>query len=338
MNYKYTLEKYKDRYSKHSCPACGKARRFTRYIDTDTGEYLHPDVGRCDREVKCGYHKKPKEYFEENPNSKPQNPKPANRSPFRKNPFLKKQDTTRVVAKNATMKQPPETQHTLRETASSLAVTGNEQHQPSPLTTYDSSLTTTLTDYEHNHLVQYLIGRLGHDAVQGLLEKYRIGTHHHWQGSTVFWYADVQQRICAGKVMLYNPHTGKRVKEPFPHVTWMHTLLGIEGFERKACFFGEHLLQNNNLPVCIVESEKTALIAAHHLPQSIWLATGGIGSLNVAHCKQVLHNRKITLFPDTGGYDKWQSVAAQLPRCNISRLLDYYHSFDSDDLADLLCA
>ena len=56
--YKYTLEKYQGMKTKHHCPQCNK-KTFTKYIDTETGEYLGETVGRCDRESKCGYHEKP---------------------------------------------------------------------------------------------------------------------------------------------------------------------------------------------------------------------------------------------------------------------------------------
>lgn len=295
-NYRYQLEKYSGRNSRYTCPACGKAHRFTRYIDTETGQHLAPHVGRCDREVECGYHETPRE-------------------------FLSRE--SKVVSH--------ESQRFSRK---------KKVASQTPLTTFDSRLMTnisaTLTDYHSNHLIQYLTNTLGSAATEQLIAQYRIGTHHHWRGSTVYWYINKAQQPCSGKVMLYNPHTGKRVKEPFNHVTWMHSLLAMEGFVRQPCFYGEHLLVNTTLPVSIVESEKTALVAAHYLPDSIWLATGGLSSLNIDHCRRVLRGRKLTLFPDAGAYDKWQPIAAQLPNCNISRMIEYYHALPGDDLADML--
>ena len=75
-NYKYQLEKYSGRNSRYTCPACGKPHRFTRYIDTETGEHLAAHVGRCDREVECGYHETPRDYFAENPKEKIPNSNP----------------------------------------------------------------------------------------------------------------------------------------------------------------------------------------------------------------------------------------------------------------------
>lgn len=57
-----TLEPYKSKSSRFECPACGRKNVFSRYVDGN-GEHIAPEVGRCNREVKCGYHLTPKEYF-----------------------------------------------------------------------------------------------------------------------------------------------------------------------------------------------------------------------------------------------------------------------------------
>ena len=70
--------------------------------------------------------------------------------------------------------------------------------------------------------------------------------------------------------MLYDPETGHRIKEPRSYVTWVHTDLHYEEYNLKQCFFGEHLLSAYpNKSVAIVESEKSALIATHFMPDFV---------------------------------------------------------------------
>lgn len=50
--YKYSLHK---KSIKHNCPNCNK-KTLVLYIDTETSAYISEAVGRCDREINCGYH------------------------------------------------------------------------------------------------------------------------------------------------------------------------------------------------------------------------------------------------------------------------------------------
>lgn len=71
-NYKWQLQKYSGRNSRHTCPACGRPHCFTYYVDT-AGNPLASDVGRCEHRNSCGYEKTPKMFFDEHPQKKGRN-------------------------------------------------------------------------------------------------------------------------------------------------------------------------------------------------------------------------------------------------------------------------
>lgn len=130
---------------------------------------------------------------------------------------------------------------------------------------------------------------------------------NHWDGATVFWQIDRDERVRTGKIMLYNSETGKRVKHPFNHVTWVHSLLHKDGFHLRQCFFGEHLLASDpTRPVALVESEKTALFASYSLPQYLWIASGGKNGCFNEYSLSVLVGRNVVLFPDLGATEYWK--------------------------------
>lgn len=200
----------------------------------------------------------------------------------------------------------------------------------------------SLRNYESNEFVKFLINLFGIEITNELISKYFIGTSKLWNGATVFWQIDKDYNIRTGKIMLYNPYTGKRVKEPINHINWVHTTLKLANFELKQCLFGEHLLIDKSKPVAIVESEKTAIIASVYLPQFIWLAVGSLTNLSIEKCK-VLSGFNVFLFPDLNGFEKWKNKAKELSsitNCIVSDLLEI-NATDQEkgegyDLADYL--
>lgn len=295
--YRYTLQPYKGRNTRYTCPQCGCKHVFVRYIDTTTGEHLSEDTGRCNREQQCGYHKPPT--FEV------KNQKEKSKIIFT-NPKKQIQHP----------KNHPSTNQPVNQSTSQLK----------------AIFKNSLCCYPQNGLAQYIYNTYGWQAMERVLDAYRIGSHT--DGSTIFWQIDAQQRIRSGKLIQYDAQTGHRIKgTDTPPVRWVHSLHKLQGFTLHQCFFGEHLLGNNNLPVAIVESEKTAAIASIRMPQYLWLATGGIRNLSVEKCS-VLKGRQIILFPDAGAWQYWHSIATQIPRCSISHVLQ--HHTDGSDIADYL--
>jgi Domain of unknown function (DUF6371) len=217
---------------------------------------------------------------------------------------------------------------------------------PKPVSFIDAAiLKASLKGYEANHFVNFLISKFGEAVTCQLISMYFIGSSKHWPGATVFWQIDKQGKVRTGKIMLYSPTTGKRIKEPYNYITWVHTALKQPQFELGQCLFGLHLLSfkgNENKTIAIVESEKTAIIASVYLPQFIWLAVGSLTNLNADKCS-ILKGRNVILYPDLKGFDTWSKKAKELSHItsfNVSDLLER-NATEADkqqgfDLADYL--
>ena len=268
--HRYVLEPYKGMNTRHRCPSCQQREKtFSLYIDKETGEHIHPSVGRCNRESNCGNHYTPKQYFQDNKIS-----------------F----DTPQPKAYKPLPTQP----------------------KPKPVSYIPVEIfKASLQAHETNNFVKFLIDLFGVEIASQQVSRYFIATSKHWNGATVFWQIDAKGKIRTGKIMLYNPTTGKRVKNLELPVYWVHKALKQPEFELSQCLFGEHLLIEKTKPVAIVESEKTAVIASIYLPQFIWLAVGSLNNLNAEKCS-VLKGRTVTLFPDLKGFEKWNSKATEL--------------------------
>lgn len=191
-----------------------------------------------------------------------------------------------------------------------------------------------------NHFLTYLNAIFGEAETDKLRCKYFLSTSKRWEGAVIFWQIDQQLRIRTGKIMQYNPTTGKRIKTEQP--TWVHKYTGQPDFELRQCFFGEHLLRGTSrqTPIAIVESEKTAVISSAYFPQFVWLASSGKNGLSAEKC-DLLSGRNVTLFPDLMAFDEW-NIKAEQHRFKISNLLERNATIaeksDSLDLADYLCA
>jgi len=195
----------------------------------------------------------------------------------------------------------------------------------------------SLKSYDQNNLITYLCSIVGDEAAGKAIQRYFIGTSKHWEKSTVFWQIDATGKVRAGKIMQYDPLTGKRVKKPINRITWVHSAMKLSEFNLSQCLFGEHLLKDNK-PVAIVESEKTAIIASCYVPSFIWLACGGCGNLNITRCKP-LKGKKVVLFPDNGKSAEWSEKARELSTIcsvSVSNILEREGVETGADIADYL--
>lgn len=284
-NYKYILQPYKGMGTRHTCPSCHHKGEFTLYIDTSTGLPVNDSVGKCNREMNCGYHYTPSDFFKDNPN------------------------TVRCV-------------------------TASRQCEPQPQPIFDylpKKFVPTLDLIETNNLFKFMATAFGEDKAREVFALYKVGTSKHWKNddgnSCIFPQIDASGKLRQLKVIAYNPYSGKRLHKEhlaekitsngyIPDMeadkVWFAGKYLLKDFDAKLsqCFFGEHLISPSKR-VCIVESEKTAMIASIYMPNCTWVATGGKNgcrwtSIDVA---KVLKGKKVVLYPDLKCFDDWQGKA-----------------------------
>jgi len=295
--HKYTLQKYCGPSSKYKCPNCGHQRKFTRYIDIETKELLPDHVGRCDREDKCGYHYKPKQYFEET-NHERLSPSKYNR------PY---QPIKKIEPKKPIDFLPEEI------------------------------LDKSVLNWEQNNFSQFLIQSFGYEVAEEIAGLYQLGSSKLWKSSTCFWNIDIELNIRQAKVMHFTIGDNKinrtkshqlaykwneKKREYYEDINFSDKIfkagkkiLNNQEANLLDCFFGEHLFKLfPEKQIAIVESEKTAIICSIYYPNYLWIATGGVNGCKWTEyevCK-VLEGRVVVLFPDLGCYEKWSEKAKEI--------------------------
>lgn len=319
--YRYILEKGS---KKHHCPDCGK-RTFVKYVDTETGSYLPPQYGRCDRESKCNYHLNPY-----------------------KDGYAKAIWEGKEVT-GVTFGSPEKQKY----------FCPNPKPQPSSEPVYFDfetfKQTLQVDRYEQNSFIQNLLYNVRYpfavNDITKVIEMYRVGTivNGYLVGGTSFPFIDEKGNVRAVQVKQFdkqNHTTGTsflhsmiathytRNKTPLPD--W----LGVYAIQDKfiSCLFGEHLLSKYpSNPIALVEAPKTAIYATLYFglpttPQDlVWLAVYNKSSFSFDKLK-VLEGRFVCVFPDLskdgGTFKEWERKAKEyeqrLPgtRFIFSRLLE----------------
>ena len=196
-------------------------------------------------------------------------------------------------------------------------------------------------NYQSNNFIKFLVTIFSIDEVREVASKYLIGTSKFWDGATIFWQIDDEQKVRHGKVMLFNQNTGKRMKseEGKAYISSVRSLLKLKDFNIKQCLFGLHLVdKENKKTIAIVESEKTALIMSLFKPELVWLATGMKSGFNFELLKPII-NYNIIAFPDKTEYDDWLNKAIELNNIGFKILVnDWLEHTDfakGTDLADV---
>ena len=175
---------------------------------------------------------------------------------------------------------------------------------------------------------------LSQERLQQIYDDYLVGATQ--KEDVIFWQIDEQQQVHGGHIMQYRIDGHRNGFQGWTHTPLIRAGLLPPDWMLYQCLFGQHLLsQRPNAHLCIVESEKTALIMAAHQPEYLWLATAGSGGLTPEKV-QCLQGRRVTLFPDSGCYEKWsrQMQLTQGIDYNVSQQLEAYPA--NTDLCDVL--
>ncbi len=164
------------------------------------------------------------------------------------------------------------------------------------------------------------------------LIKWNVGGNA--KGETIFYYQDINHNFINAKRITYhnNLHRNKNIDPTYLYKK-------DDGYGQ--CLFGEHFFDNTTicLPVILVESEKTCIIASYCMPSKLWIATGGVNGLREEKAK-VLKGRNVFIMfdSDMAGRSASAKVKSTLHRCNIfAKTMDpFKNESDGKDLADYL--
>jgi len=335
--HRYTLEKGS---KKHHCPDCNK-KTFVQYIDTETGDYLPEQYGRCDRESKCLYNLNP--YLDGYAKAIWQQEQ-GNRSEIPNNWKTQRKKTL-----------PPPT--------------------PEPVFFDFETFKQTLQPerYEKNTFIQNLFYNVQFpfeaEEVTKVIQLYRLGTvaNGYRAGANTFPFIDIKDNVRAIQVKQFDKQNHTTGTDFLHSIIEKHHRRNdkslpewLEAYTKQdkliSCLFGEHLLSKyHSNPVALVEAPKTAVYSTLYfgLPETpeslIWLAVYNKSSFSLDKLK-VLQGRFVYVFPDLSKdgntFKEWESKAKEyesyLPgtRFIFSDLLEQLaHERDKsegNDLADYL--
>lgn len=253
--YRYTFEKGS---KKHRCPACHK-KRFVRYVDIETQQYLPDEYGKCDREVNCGYHLNPY------------------KNGYAKDNTIK---SNFLYQMNKPLEKPKQVfipKEVFYKTRTAYQENGFIQNL-----LYNIAYSFKADDVE-KIIAQYHLGTV---------------TKGYCKGGTTFPFIDIQNNVRAIQVKTFNK-SNHTINTNFLHAIiekhynsnqnelpqWLKDYNNNE--TKVSCLFGEHLLSKYlHNPIALVEAPKTAIYGTLYFgfpnnPKSLlWLAVYNLSSLN----------------------------------------------------------
>lgn len=210
-----------------------------------------------------------------------------------------------------------------------------------PMSRVEETLEDLARESRMSNLARFLSQYFSREEMIEAFALYKIGIDY--RGDTLFWQIDRNGNARTAHIMPYDPINGHRLKKGDVRLgnrkesTWIQsrdfwqlseeerqTKQSPDDFEQ--CLFGEHLLsmkgQDSNgmywesKLVCIVESEKTALIMSMIDSSKLWLACCGLNSFGQQK-KEALKGRFVCLFADANGTGLWQKEVEKLEAMQI---------------------
>lgn len=298
QNFRYQLESRKltgHRQQKFQCPQCGRMKCFVRYVDTQK------DFAYVADEVgKCDHQHSCGYHY-----------KPSEY--FRDNQWAR-ETGIRIESHIRPIELPP--------------------FRPLPWEYVRRSHSPHSTFWDWLTIVAAPRIGISEETLRRVYQDYHIGATR--RGNVIFWQIDSQGLVHGGHIMQYGSDGHRHGFQGWTHIPLIEQKLLPQDWQLHQCLFGEHLLpQHPEAHVCIVESEKTAILMAAYLPKHLWLATAGSGGLSPEKMK-CLAGRRVTLFPDSGCYRKWKEKMQHTTGIdyNVSDKLEDLPP--NTDLADLL--
>ena len=302
--YRYQLERYRGRESRHRCPQCRRRGVFTRYIDTYNNMYINDNVGKCNRIDKCGYHYTPKQYFTDNG--------------YR----VREWENGKIIGKFpfSHCQTPP----TIGYIAESVAA---ESHHRALLS---------------DHVV-WLIVRFGEERAREVVERYGVGGDIlgrtiFWQRD-IEGRLRTGKIMSFDTTTGRRHHRAGSID--WVHSLLRRQGVLDDEWHLVQCLYGEHLLTHHpTRVVALVEAYKTAHVGSILYPEYLWLATDSLSGLNAERLKP-LKGREVLLLPDEGrGFECWSRKVAEIaPSIGFDYRISSFVELNGgcgDDIVDLV--
>ena len=191
--------------------------------------------------------------------------------------------------------------------------------------------------------MRYLAKFFPQEDLEKVTKMYHLGSTR--RGEIIYPQIDRGGLCRTGKVMAYGADGHRIKRSECDAVDWLHARLmrqqgkAASDYHLRQCLFGEHLLPKRpDSIVCVVEGEKSAVIASLVFPQYVWVATGGKYGLSPGMCKS-LAGRDVLVYADADAVGEWGEKIKSFTFCRSIHQSDWAKDEPQGskrDIADLI--